>query len=280
MSTNSGIQWTTHTFNPWWGCEKVAQGCKNCYAEGVATRFYGRKVWGPASKTERKIASEKVWHDPQRWNRAAEKAGVRAQVFCLSMGDCLEDHPMLVEPRKRLVGVIESTPWLDWQLLTKRPENADMLGWGTAWPENVWFGASAANQAEYETACRHLNRAHAPLRFLSLEPLIGPIEIDILARMIDWIIVGGESGQGARPCCTAWIDSIVRACSAVDIPCFVKQLGGNPCHLGMLKFHYFKLNDSKGGDMAEWPEDLRVRQMPALSCILADQSANKSGVKQ
>lgn len=250
MSTNTAIQWTTHSFNPWWGCVKIAQGCKNCYAEGVASRFAGRRVWGPNS--ERRIASEKVWNDPFRWNAAAERSGERARVFCLSMGDVLEDHPALVEPRKRLVGIIERTPFLDWQLLTKRPENAAMFGWGDHWPTNVWFGASAANDAEAQVASAHLSLLPYPLiRFLSLEPLVG--NIDVVLCGIEWVIVGGESGPGARHCSAAWIRRIVNDCRVAAVPVFVKQLGSNsdiPCV------------DTKGGDWNEWPHDMRVREFP------------------
>lgn len=261
---DTGIQWTDNSQNFWWGCVKVAQGCKNCYAEGVATRFYGRKVWGPNS--ERRIASEKIWNDPKRWNAQAEREGRRIKVFCMSMGDFLEDHPQLVEPRKRAVGIIESTPHLDWQILTKRPENAGMTRWNGNWPANVWFGASAANKDELDTVAHHLLCADAKVRFLSLEPLVGPMPelgYDWLnSKMIHWVIAGGESGPAARPCCVEWLGDIVKQCKADAVPVFVKQLGAAPKRIGMLKFHPLDLRDPKGGDMAEWPEDLRVREFP------------------
>lgn len=283
MSENSGIQWTNHTFNPWWGCVKVAQGCKFCYAEGVAERFCGRRVWGPNS--ERRLASEKVWNDPVRWNRAAERGGQRAKVFCLSMGDVLEDHPQLAEPRKRLVEIVETTPWLDWQLLTKRPENAEMFGWGHHWPANVWFGTSAATHEEMYRNAPHLLGSRARVKFWSLEPLIGRITMTP-ACMGDWVIVGGESGSHARPCDVGWIQSIVAQCKTAGVPCFVKQLGArillpNDSHDqwprggdGLIydcdgpgwsfqgERHEARLRDHKGGNPDEWPEDLRVREFP------------------
>lgn len=261
MSTGTAIQWTDNSWNPWWGCVKVAQGCKNCYAERDSARWYGRKLWGPNS--ERRIASEKVWNDPRRWNRAAERSGVRAKVFCLSMGDILEDHPALVEPRKRAVGVIESTPWLDWQLLTKRPENAEMFGWGDSWPGNVWFGASAATYNEIIGNAGLLAKVDGPvIRFLSIEPLIeapgnlGGLIYDTDGgtggeMLIHWVIVGGESGPGARPCELGWIRNVVGDCRDAGVAVFVKQLGASA---GMI--------DKKGGDWSEWPEDLRVREFP------------------
>jgi protein gp37 len=263
MSSNSGIQWTDHTFNPWWGCEKVAQGCKFCYAEGVAERFYGREIWGPSHKTERKIASEKVWNDPMRWQKQAAREGRRFKVFCLSMGDCLEDHPQLVEPRKRLVGIIEATPNLDWQLLTKRPENHEMFRWGDDWPANVWFGASAANDNEWAIIEQQLRYVPARIVFASLEPLIGRIKPywgDGGRFRIDWIIVGGESGRSARVCRIDWIIEIVKWCSDLRVPCFVKQFGSHP-QFADGKDMFF--NDAKGGDETEWlPEWGLVRQFP------------------
>lgn len=258
MSSGSAIQWTDDTFNSWWGCLKIAQGCKFCYAEGVAERFYGRQIWGPNS--ERKIASEKVWNDPARWNKRAARDGIRRKVFCLSMGDVLEDHPQLVEPRKRLVGIIETTPMLDWQLLTKRPENHAMFGWGSDWPENVWFGTSAAQQGEYNQNADAIGKCAARVKFFSLEPLIGPIVL-FDGWNPDWIIVGGESGRSSRPCDLAWIHSIVKQCAVKGIACFVKQVGAKPENTDA-SLRCWGIVDAKGGDMSEWPAAIQVRQFP------------------
>jgi len=278
---DSAIEWTDHTFNPWWGCEKVAQGCRNCYAEGVATRFYGRTIWGPSHKTDRRIASEKVWNDPLRWNREAERTGKRPKVFCASMSDVLEDHPQLIEPRKRLVELIEHTPRLIWQLLTKRPENSEMFGWGDEWPKNVWFGASAATQNECDRNVPLLFTSEAEWTFLSLEPLLEPLDLvrwfdldplgigvsNAFAKRPDWVIVGGESGRDARPCDVAWVRLIVQQCKAASVPVFVKQLGAQPVWSLEEAIEIVTrtpgcggLKDRKGGDPAEWPKDLRVRE--------------------
>ena len=103
MSTNTGIAWTDHTFNGWWGCCKVARGCANCYAEQVATRFHGRKIWGPPATTERRIMGDANWREPLQWDKASRKSfereGRRHRVFAMSMADVLEDHPQLKDPK-------------------------------------------------------------------------------------------------------------------------------------------------------------------------------------
>src|SRR5687767_6851032 len=116
MGRNSTIEWTTHTFNPWWGCTKVSPGCQNCYAERLSTR-YGHDVWGPGAK--RRTFGEDHWKEPLRWEAEAARTGVRARVFCASMADVFDkDAP--AKERKRLWKLIAKTPHLDWLLLTKR----------------------------------------------------------------------------------------------------------------------------------------------------------------
>lgn len=124
MSKDSKIEWTHHTFNPWWGCTKVSAGCKHCYAETWAKRL-GKDFWGV--KAARRELSPAYWRQPFAWNVAAAAAGVRARVFCASMADVFEDRRDLDERRARLWKVIDSTPNLDWLLLTKRPENVERL---------------------------------------------------------------------------------------------------------------------------------------------------------
>ena len=119
MSERTAIGWCDHTFNPWWGCQRVSDGCARCYAEAMAKRT-GNPVWGPGA---RRFFGEKHWQEPVRWNAAAERLSVRRRVFCGSMCDVFEDRPDLVEPRGRLWRLIRATPHLDWLLLTKRPEN-------------------------------------------------------------------------------------------------------------------------------------------------------------
>ena len=120
MGANSKIEWTTHTFNPWWGCTKVSEACKHCYAEAWAKRV-GQNVWGP--KPERRLLSDNHWRQPLKWNRDAANAAERPRVFCASMADVFEDRDELIEHRDRLFDLIEATPKLDWLVLTKRPQN-------------------------------------------------------------------------------------------------------------------------------------------------------------
>lgn len=253
MGQTTKIEWCHHTFNPWRGCTKVSAGCANCYAESMSHRSpKSLGVWG--NDGTRVIASESGWKEPERWDRAAGRDGVRRRVFCGSMCDVCEDMNEFVAPRIRLKRLIESTPNLDWLLLTKRPESYPFLFYGPrAWPENVWTGTSCENQETANTRIPYLLRIQPRIRFLSCEPLLGPINLSGALDGIDWVIVGGESGPNARPCNIEWVRAVVQCCAAVGVACFVKQLGSAA-----------GLRDSKGGDPDEWPEDLRVRQFPAL----------------
>lgn len=223
MSQQSSIEWTDHTFNPWWGCTKVSSGCTNCYAETLANR-YGHTVWGP--RAERRLFGEKHWQEPLKWNRLAQEAGVPARVFCASMADVFEDNRKLDEERIKLWGLIADTPWLHWQLLTKRPEHVLQLApWVNEWPKNVWLGTSVENQAAADYRVPLLQAIPAHIRFLSCEPLLGPIEhLDL--QDIDWVIAGGESGMRHRPIDIEWIRSLRNRCVTSDVAFFFKQWGG------------------------------------------------------
>ena len=124
MANETGIEWTDSTFNPWWGYVKVSDGCDNCYAEKLSNR-YGHKAWGPNS--ERRFLSENNWKQPEQWNRKAAEEGERKKVFCASMADVFERREDLAPHRMRLLQLIRETPNLDWQLLTKRPQNIKKL---------------------------------------------------------------------------------------------------------------------------------------------------------
>lgn len=244
MGKDSAIEWTDHTFNPWWGCVKVSPGCEACYAETLSKRW-GYTVWGPAKTTSRRMMSESYWRQPLRWNDAACKAGQRARVFCASMADVFEDHPQVVDWRLRLFNLIDSAPMLDWLLLTKRPENIMpmMSDWleGTAFPSNIWIGTSVEDQQRANERIPHLLRVPARVRFLSCEPLLGAIDlshylIDDWTRIgddvhwhehppIHWLIVGGESGPGARPMHPDWALSLRDQAQAAGVPFFFKQHG-------------------------------------------------------
>ena len=144
MARNSSIEWTHHTFNPWWGCSRVSPACDNCYAEVWAHRL-GQDLWEPSAA--RRFFGDNHWREPLRWNAEAENEQRRARVFCASMADVFEWRADLNEQRVRLWWLIEQTPNLDWLLLTKRPQHiCRMVPWNENWPENVWVGTTVENQ--------------------------------------------------------------------------------------------------------------------------------------
>jgi protein gp37 len=304
LAEKTGISWTHHTFNPWWGCTRVSPGCVHCYAETFDRRVHGKDKahWGV--KAGRRFFGDKHWNEPLKWNAAAARAGERHRVFCASMADVFEDRPELVEHRARLLALILATPRLDWLLLTKRPENMVRLaleaGWEGRWPTNVWAGTTTEDQQRADERIPHLLRVPAAVRFLSCEPLLGPVDVlSSIRKMheenpfdpvfwtgggVDWVIVGGESGHGARRFDLAWARALVRQCTSAGVAVFVKQFGARPAEfvalepVGTAAGHddftfrtgseydpepvWWDLKDPKGGDWTEWPEDLRVREFP------------------
>lgn len=224
MGENTKIEWATHTFNPWWGCVKVSEACKHCYAEAWARRI-GQQVWGP--KSERRLFGDEHWMQPLRWNAAAVDSNLRPRVFCASMADVFEDRDELNSQRKRLWSLIEATPNLDWLLLTKRPQNVLRLaGWGSQWPENIWVGTTVELQSRADELLPELARIPAKIKFISAEPLLGPLKIDnYLNSTINWVITGGESGPKARPAAPAWFHSLLEQCIFAQVPFHFKQWG-------------------------------------------------------
>lgn len=223
MSENSKIEWTDHTFNIAWGCIKATAGCDNCYADTLSNR-YGFDVWGPGKP--RRTFGEKYWAQPTAWDREARRAGIRRRVFCSSMTDVfLNDRTINVE-REKLWPLIRSTPDLDWQLLTKHPERiaANLPDdWGDGYP-NVWLGVSVeSNETAWRAAM--LQKIPAAVHFLSVEPMLGPVD-DFGTEFIEWVICGGESGPGARPMELEWARDLRDHCAAFGVPFFLKQLGG------------------------------------------------------
>lgn len=224
MGENSKIEWTDHTFNPWWGCTKVSEACKHCYAEAWSKRV-GQKVWGP--KADRRLFGEKHWLEPHKWNADALSARRRRRVFCASMADVFEDRRELDPWRRKLWELIEATPQLDWLLLTKRPELVAALArWGNHWPGNVWLGTTVENQEAAKTRLPHLAEIPAAVRFISAEPLLGAVKIEPwLGTVVDWVITGGESGPKARPSSPSWFRDLLGQCMAAEVPFHFKQWG-------------------------------------------------------
>ena len=229
MAENSAIEWTHHTFNPWWGCTKISPACDNCYAATWARRFR-RAEWGPDAA--RVPASEERWKEPLKWNRDAQARGERARVFCLSMGDVFEKRSELDPLRTRLCKLIEDTPSLDWQLLTKRPGNVlGMVPWSQVWPSNVWIGTTVEDQKWAARRLPLLIEIPAIVRFVSCEPLLEAIDLtdwlarDVAKRGVDWVIAGGESGAATRPTALSWVQSLRDQCTEAAVPFFFKQWG-------------------------------------------------------
>lgn len=254
---NSRIAWCHHTFNPWWGCVGVSAACDYCYACACAKRW-GFNVWG--KDAPRRFFGEVHWAEPVWWNRDAQRRGVRERVFCGSMCDVMEDRPDLWHDREILHSLIRDTPNLDWLLLTKRPENFQRFLpalWHEEPPRNVWLLTTVESQA-YVGRIEKLLEMPAVVHGVSIEPMLGPIFAHQVVRPeLDWIILGGESGQRARPFDLDAARRILALCRVLEIPAFVKQLG-----TVWAKQHGSR--DMKGSDPAEWPEDLRVREFPRV----------------
>lgn len=273
MGRETGIQWCDGTWNPWRGCAKVSPGCDHCYAEAMSVRNPAvLGTWGPDGT--RSLGTEAYWRLPARWDREASRAGERRRVFCGSLMDIWEDRPDLAGPRERALHLAEMCGSLDWLFLSKRPQNAHRLivqatqaRWQAArffsLPRNWWLGCTVEDVARARERIDVLCDVPAAVRFLSCEPLLEAIDLSpwLAKGGIHWVIVGGESNQGgatARPFDLSWCEEIVNQCRAFDVPCFVKQLGSRPVAEGL----GLKLRERHGGDMEEWPEWMRVRQVP------------------
>lgn len=224
MGKNSAIEWTHHTFNPWWGCTKVSQACKLCYAE-VWARRTGGHFWGP--RAPRRFFGDNHWKEPLSWNDEAAATGQRLRVFCASMADVFEYRAELHPWREKLWSLIERTTNLDWLLLTKRPQRiAYQSQWGRRWPANVWLGTTVENQKTADERIPYLLDNCAPVRFLSCEPLVAPIDVShYLNAGVEWVIAGGESGGKSRPSHPGWFRDLRDQCMDANVPFLFKQWG-------------------------------------------------------
>ena len=262
---NSKIEWTDHTWNPWQGCTKVSPGCKHCYAESLMDHRYKKVKWGPTGTRLRTSAA--YWRKPILWDKQAKAEGVRYKVFSASLADVFENNPQVVEWRQDFFALINQTPNLIWLLLTKRPQHVfDFVpaAWLSGLPGNIWIGTSVENQEQADKRIPILMSIPARVRFLSVEPLLGPVDlwsatyvnpnggftgaVTDWAGGVQWVIVGGESGPEARPMQTKWAQSIRSDCAAANVPFFMKQLGGHP---------------NKRHDLVDFPPELQVRQFPS-----------------
>ncbi|CAD6556455.1 hypothetical protein LMG28727_06112 [Paraburkholderia kirstenboschensis] len=244
MGASTAIEWTDMTWSPWEGCQKVGPGCDHCYAESMNRWLRSGSNWGPGAP--RRTYSDEHWKKPLRWNADAAKTGRRRKVFP-SVCDPF-DNAAPEGQRERFAELIRCTPNLVWLLLTKRIGNAGpmlaaMFPDGT--PANVWLGATIINQAEADRDIPRLVDAPASVRFLSMEPLLGPVNLydwigpwggptELQAPpMIDGVFVGGESGRGARPMHPSWARSLRDQCCDAGVAFHFKQWGewapGNSC---------------------------------------------------
>lgn len=254
MGEKTEISWADSTHNEWLGCMKVSAGCDNCYAEVMMDNWLHRVSWGQR-KTDtttpsvgtRVLTSEANRHKPFTWNRKAAEFqamhGRRQRVFCSSLSDVFDNQV----PRAWRVGLfhtIESTPELDWLLLTKRPENIGGMIDYKQIPRNVWLGATCEDQAAYDKRWPILAQFNARVRFISYEPAIGPLTILDHKEKPDWLICGGESGKGYRPMPTVWAADVQEECAEHFVPFFMKQMAG----------------------LKPIPADLMIQQFPSTEC--------------
>jgi protein gp37 len=252
MAENTAIEWCDSTFNPWTGCTKVGPGCDHCYAEAWAKRS-GTVQWGPHAERRRSSASN--WKAPLHWEREHEafqaQHGRRRRVFCASLADVF-DHGAPTDWRRDLFDLVDRTPHLDWLLLTKRIGNARPMleecyfgRWAEKVRGNIWIGATVVNLEEADRDVPKLLAVPAAVRFLSIEPMLGPIDLErprpgpnldqgggrvicqpwLIQSGIDWVICGGESGPGARPMHPDWARSLRDQCESAGVPFMFKQWG-------------------------------------------------------
>ena len=306
--TDTRIEWADAVWNPVTGCTRVSQGCANCYAETMARRMRGMaasgapgaRIWADREFTDVRIHPERL-EQPLHWRKPR-------RVFVNSMSDLFhEDVPQWF--LYDVLDIVRRCPQHTFLVLTKRARRMSEVDWhcaknaqNYAAMPNLWLGVSVENQATADERIPLLLQTPAAVRFVSAEPLLGPLNLTHCGEIdghplccldchplvqdqekcigIDWVIVGGESGPGARPCNVEWIRSIVRQCKEAAVPCFVKQLGAMSVtadaetssefnHCGVrLRLHpvlhpwfaRMMFKHPKGADPAEWPEDLQVRQ--------------------
>lgn len=288
--TNTKIEWTEATWNPVRGCSRVSPGCKNCYAELIAARFsdpgrpfhlFAERTPSGPRWTGKTGLVEKHLNDPLHWK-------IPRRIFVNSMSDLFHEG-IPFEVIDQVFTVMVAANWHTYQILTKRADRMfeyfhsgrhdngngpDRANYHL--DENIWIGVSVETQEYADVRIPFLLNTPAAVRFISYEPALGPLSfrwatwqdyrrvpgksMGHLDGMngIDWVIVGGESGPGARPFDTEWAQRVVYECKEAGVACFVKQLGAHVIQGGERR----KKADKKGGDMHEWPHEIRVREFP------------------
>jgi protein gp37 len=232
------------------GCFKVSDGCKHCYADTLTTKKMKLDVFGHDTD-KRKRTGMAVWTKPYKWNRDAFLAEQPARAFTMSLGDFFEDAPQLNQWREEAWKIIEACKWLDFQILTKRPENIERFlpdDWDRGssgypyWP-NVWLGTSIEDNRVAHRA-DVLSETTAHIHFISYEPAIGPAD-QINLEGIEWMIVGGESGPGYRKMDLSWARDMQRRCAEESVPFFFKQNAAARTEMGI---------DALGAVYRDYPE--------------------------
>lgn len=299
MSATTKIEWCDATFNPWIGCTKVSPGCANCYA-AVSTRARvlragGHETWGRGAVRSR----TKTWGQPVAWNRKAAESHLRLRVFCASLADWL-DPEVPAAWLADLIDLVFRTPHLDWLLLTKRPQlwrarlqaahdaiatsNPALAALISDWldgfaPPNIWAGTTVEDQPRADERRLHLQAIPAAVHFVSYEPALEQVAWAGW-EFLDWMILGGESGPGARSLQVEWLWESLYWCRGHGVAPFVKQLGAHvftqnanaldwpesvefyECGDAGAASARVKLAHKKGGDLAEFPTELQVREFP------------------
>jgi protein gp37 len=232
MGEMTGVDWAHSTFNCWWGCVEVggSPACGGpefggeCYAK-TWDRRVGRSHWG--NDAPRRFFSDKHWHELLKWNCAAEKEGKRRRVFIMSMGDWAEGRPDQKPHLERLWRFFDRTPWLDKLMLTKRPQLIPSL-YPLGRRKDVWMGCTTENQHWLDIRWPLLRRVDAEIYWLSIEPLfermVLPADFLALGKRA-WVIVGGQSGPGAKPMQPDWARYLRDQCIDAGVPYFFKQWG-------------------------------------------------------
>jgi protein gp37 len=299
MGDDTKIQWTESTWNPVRGCSRVSEGCRNCYAEGVAARFSapGLAYAGLARQSDhgprwtgKVVMVPEHLDDPIRWKRPR-------RIFVNSMSDLFHEG-LTDEQIASVFRTMLAAPRHTYQVLTKRA--ARMRAFVRSFLEGtgravlapfIWLGVSVEDQERADERVPELLATAASVRFVSAEPLLGPVDFDAIQipgerdglrfsaltrqhddrygssdSVLDWIIVGGESGRNARPFDVRWARDIVGQCSAAGAACFVKQLGARPYEDAGDTKVWLELGDGHGGNIAEWPSWVpRVREFPEVA---------------
>ena len=241
MSDRSSIEWTDATWNPVRGCTKVSPGCKHCYVETFSERFRGVRGHPFENGFDLTLVPEKL-HEPLGWKKPRK-------IFVNSMSDLFHEA-IPASYIERVFGIMTEASWHTFQILTKRSRRLVDLSGKLPWPSNVWMGVSVES-APYVSRALDLAKVPARVRFLSVEPLIGPIP-RLPLDDVDWVIVGGESGPRARPMDLRWARDIREQCRRAGVPLFLKQLGGRRW--------------KQGGDSAVL-DGRRWRQLPVKSVM-------------